>query len=161
MFPPPPPFHRAHRSPLVSPGQSFGTTTTYPVPALEASLAQRENQGLAIPTILLIRHAQASYGAADYDVLSQLGAQQVTALVDGLERRRIVAARVICGGLRRQRDTAAPCATALGVQLTVDRRFDEYDDRDIMTHYASVAAGLERQPRDRALSSREFQQVLD
>ena len=37
-----------------------------------------------MPSILLVRHAQASFGAADYDVLSERGHEQVTALVAGL-----------------------------------------------------------------------------
>ncbi len=126
-----------------------------------ASLAQRDHERLAIPTILLIRHAQASFGAADYDVLSERGHQQAAALVDGLRRRRIAADRVISGGLRRQQDTAAQCAAALGLQVAVDRRFDEYDDRDVLTHHARVSAGLEHHPGDRALSSRDFQGILN
>jgi broad specificity phosphatase PhoE len=109
----------------------------------------------------LIRHAQASFGAVDYDVLSELGSDQVAALVAGLQRRGIVADRVVCGTLRRQRDTATQCAAALGLEVSVDERWNEYDDRDILPHYASVPAGLDRRPGDDALSSREFQQILN
>jgi broad specificity phosphatase PhoE len=109
----------------------------------------------------LIRHAQASFGAADYDVLSERGSDQVDALIAGLQRRSIVADRVLCGALRRQRDTAAQCAAALGLEVSVDGRWNEYDDRDILPHYASVPAGLDRRPGDDALSSREFQQILN
>jgi len=111
--------------------------------------------------MLLIRHAQASFGAADYDVLSERGHKQVSALVAGLRRRGIVADRVMSGGLRRQLDTAAPYAAALGLEVSVDDRWDEYDDRDILSHYADLAARLERHPDDQALSSREFQQILN
>ena len=109
----------------------------------------------------MIRHAQASFGTADYDVLSKRGHEQVGALVAGLQRRGIAADRVTSGALRRQRDTAAPCAAALGLGVTVDDRWNEYDDRDILTHYSSVPAGLERHPGDDALSSEEFQQILN
>lgn len=85
----------------------------------------------------------------------------MAALVDGLARRGVAADRVISGDLRRQRDTAAGCATALGIEPAVDPRLNEYDDRDILTHHASVPAGLERHPGDRALSSRDFQQILN
>src|SRR4030088_1014591 len=114
-----------------------------------------------MPSILLIRHAQASFGAADYDVLSDRGREQVRALVAGLRRRRIVADHVISGNLRRQRDTAEPYADALGLTVRIDPRWNEYDDRDILTHHASVLAGLERHPGDPALSSQEFQQILN
>jgi broad specificity phosphatase PhoE len=109
----------------------------------------------------LIRHAQASFGQEDYDVLSERGPDQVAALVAGLRRRGITADRVVSGALRRQRDTAAPCAAALGLEVSVDERWNEYDDRDILPHYASVHAGLDRRQSDDTLSSREFQQILN
>jgi broad specificity phosphatase PhoE len=85
----------------------------------------------------------------------------VQALVTGLERRGIVAAKVYSGSLRRQRDTAGPCAAALGLELEVDDRFNEYSDRDILSHHSNVLAGLERQPGDEPLSSRQFQEILN
>jgi len=114
-----------------------------------------------VPSILLIRHAQASFGSADYDVLSKLGHAQTAALVAGLERRGIRAQRVISGRLKRQQDTAQPCAAALGMEVEVDERWDEYEDRDILAHHSDVAAGLERQPGDAPLSSRDFQAILN
>jgi broad specificity phosphatase PhoE len=114
-----------------------------------------------VPSILLIRHAQASFGTADYDQLSEQGHAQTQALVSGLQRRGIHADRVISGGLRRQRDTAAPCAAAVGVELEIDERWDEYEDRDILGHHSDVPAGLEQQPGDPPLSSREFQEILN
>ncbi len=114
-----------------------------------------------IPSILLIRHAQASFGTADYDVLSSRGPEQVDALVAGLRRRGIEPDRIVSGALRRQRDTAALCAAEFGLEVSVDERWNEYDERDILPHYASVPVGLDRRPGDEALSSREFQQILN
>lgn len=114
-----------------------------------------------MPSILLIRHAQASFGAEDYDVLSQRGQAQVHALVSGLQDRGGQATRVVCGNLRRQRDTAEPCARALGAEVTVDTRWNEYADRDILSHHATVPAGLERHAGDAPLTSREFQEILN
>lgn len=65
------------------------------------------------------------------------------------------------GSLRRQRDTARCCASAFGLDLEVDDRWNEYDVREILTHHAGVSVGLERQSGDEPLSSREFQQILD
>lgn len=118
-------------------------------------------RGPEIPSILLIRHAQASFGAADYDVLSERGHEQTTALVAGLERRGIRADRVVCGTLRRQRDTAGPCAVAAGAELETDGRWDEYDDRGILAHHSAIPAGLEHHAGDAPLSSREFQEILN
>jgi len=116
-----------------------------------------------MPTILLVRHAQASFGSADYDVLSELGRAQVGALVAGLDRRGIALDRVVSGSLRRQRDTADPCAAAAGLDVDVDERFDEYDDADVLTHHSTSLVRLERHPGDDTptLSSREFQEVLN
>lgn len=116
-----------------------------------------------MPTVLLVRHAQASYGSADYDVLSDLGHEQVTALVAGIERRGIAPDRVQCGSLRRHRDTAAPCAAAAAVDLTVDGRWNEYDDADVLHHHSSSRARVARDPGDATpvLSSREFQTIVN
>ena len=114
-----------------------------------------------MPSILLIRHAQASFGAEDYDVLSEQGAEQVQALISGLRARGVTPARVVCGDLRRQRDTGAPCAEALGGRLEVDARWNECVDRDILEHHATVPAGLEQRAGDAPLSSREFQEILN
>lgn len=114
-----------------------------------------------MPSILLIRHAQASFGSADYDVLSDHGHAQVRALVDGLRARGVRAARVVSGDLRRQRDTADPCAQAAGVAVHVDPRFNEYVDRDILVHHATVPAGLDHRSGDASLSSRDFQDILN
>jgi broad specificity phosphatase PhoE len=114
-----------------------------------------------MPSVLLIRHAQASFGSEDYDVLSDTGGEQVAALIAGLRARGVQAQRVVCGDLRRQRDTAAPCAEALGAELSIDPRWNEYVDRDILTHHATVPAGLEHHSGDAPLSSREFQEILN
>jgi broad specificity phosphatase PhoE len=114
-----------------------------------------------VPSILLIRHAQASFGSATYDVLSERGREQVRALLAGLKRRRIVADHVVSGDLRRQRDTAQPYADALGVSVRIDPRWNEYDDRDILVNHSGMLAGLERHPGDPELTSQQFQRVLN
>jgi broad specificity phosphatase PhoE len=94
-------------------------------------------------------------------VLSDVGERQVLALAEGLTRRGIAADHVFTGSLRRQRDTAAPLAEAAGIELAVDPRLDEYDDRDILSHYAEVPVGLQRRSGDEAISSRDFQLILN
>jgi broad specificity phosphatase PhoE len=69
--------------------------------------------------------------------------------------------RVVCGDLRRQRDTAVPCAAAAGVEVEIDSRWNEYEDRDILTHHGTIPAGLERHAGDASLTSREFQEILN
>lgn len=55
--------------------------------------------------IILIRHAQASFGAADYDVLSDLGHEQARALGRALKRQGVEPDKVFTGAQRRHRET--------------------------------------------------------
>jgi broad specificity phosphatase PhoE len=114
-----------------------------------------------VPIVYLIRHAQASFGTADYDVLSAVGLEQVDALHVALLRRGLVPSRIVSGSLRRQRDTALACGNAAAVEI--DTGFDEYDSDAVMSHHSPTNARVERRPGDDgpALSSREFQVVAD
>ncbi len=114
-----------------------------------------------LPTILLIRHGQASYGAAVYDELSPHGRRQAAAARDELARRALSVARIVSGSLVRQRDTAAPTVTALGLPLTVDPRLDEYDMDDILATHAATSARANAAPGAPPVSSREFQSLLE
>jgi broad specificity phosphatase PhoE len=116
-----------------------------------------------VPIVLLIRHAQASFGAPDYDVLSARGHWQVEALARSLAQRGIAPDLVVSGSLRRHRDTARPWALPGGARAIVDERWNEYDDDDVLSHHSSAGARLQRSPSDTApaLSSREFQLLLD
>jgi broad specificity phosphatase PhoE len=116
-----------------------------------------------MPSILLVRHAQASFGGENYDVLSDHGGVQVEALVEDLRRREVRVDAVVCGSLERQRDTARPVAHALGLELESDARWDEYVTRDILAHHGDEMVSEERQPRDDAppISSRDFQAILE
>lgn len=116
-----------------------------------------------MPTILLARHAQASYGAADYDVLSELGEQQAELLAADLKRRGVRIDQVISGPLKRQRDTAGAVAAAYGHDVTIDPRWEEYDTADILDHHFTTPAREELDPTGATpmLSSRDFQVILD
>ena len=54
-------------------------------------------------TLLLVRHGQASYGAADYDQLSERGRVQSRRLGDWLVRGDHRFRAVVVGGMRRHR----------------------------------------------------------
>lgn len=64
--------------------------------------------------LLLVRHGQASWGAADYDVLSETGWEQSRLLGRALAARGIVPDLVLGGGMRRHRETAEACMETLG-----------------------------------------------
>jgi broad specificity phosphatase PhoE len=107
----------------------------------------------AVPTLLLVRHAQGSFGGADYDVLSDRGREQAAALADDLEAREVNVTRVLAGSLARQRDTAAPIAERFGRDLEVDPRWNEYESEEIIASHASPSLFEGTQ--------REFQALLD
>jgi broad specificity phosphatase PhoE len=108
-----------------------------------------------MPTVLLVRHGQASFGGEDYDVLSARGRAQAERLAGDVARRGARYDRVLSGSLARQRDTAA----ALG-EYAVDPRWDEYDADDILAHHSASPVRLERRGAV-SLSPREFQDVLE
>ena len=105
--------------------------------------------------IYLLRHGQASFGSADYDVLSEVGKQQAMVLGAELRRREVAVHAVWSGTLRRQFETAATCLPEAGIDVPVrtDPRWDEYD------HLGLVSSG---QPApDLVTAARDFQRLLD
>jgi broad specificity phosphatase PhoE len=110
-----------------------------------------------MPVILLVRHGQASFGADDYDHLSDLGRQQSAAVGKALAQRALRDPVAVTGTLRRQRDTAALALPAAGLQVEprIDGRWDEYDHLDLLKRYVP--------PEDAGHdgSSRAVQALLD
>jgi len=99
-------------------------------------------------SLLLVRHAQASYGAADYDHLSERGWRQARQLGDWLARGGYRFQQVIVGGMRRHRQTAEAVAEAFAAQGVsvpepiADVGFDEFD------HEAVFRTWVERNADD-------------
>lgn len=124
-----------------------------------------------VSVILLVRHGQASFGEADYDVLSPLGVRQAEVVGASLAARGVHLDRAVSGSLRRQRDTARTALAAAGsdiggsgiggsgIGIEVDPRWDEYDHTGVYDDFAAAApAGL---LADRAESARVFQERLE
>jgi broad specificity phosphatase PhoE len=105
--------------------------------------------------VLLVRHGQASFGADDYDVLSETGLEQSRVLGRFLAHAGIAPRAVVHGTMKRQRDTATAMVEAAGwdVVPTLDAGWDEFD------HLAVVARAAEGDgpPADR----RAFQQLFE
>lgn len=115
-----------------------------------------------MPTILLVRHAQASFGSADYDVLSPVGHEQTQLLAAALARRELEVTHVAAGTARRQQDTAAPIAAERGLELQVDPRWNEYETEEVLAHHGEAALSLDGTgPAGEGIDSRRFQAVLD
>jgi broad specificity phosphatase PhoE len=81
-----------------------------------------------MPTIYLIRHAQASFGKSDYDRLSPTGEQQSAVLGKALVARGVTSELVVSGSMRRHAQTAA----LAGFTPEVDKGFDEFDHEEII-----------------------------
>ncbi len=114
-----------------------------------------------MPTVLLVRHGQASFGAEDYDVLSAVGVRQSEVLAEALHRRGIEPTRLIAGSMRRQIETAAAFG-AYG-EAVVDPRWDEYDPNAVLSHHSPTDLrldGADAGPQE-GMTSRQFQAVLD
>ncbi|RZU31912.1 histidine phosphatase family protein [Blastococcus saxobsidens] len=112
-----------------------------------------------MPLICLVRHGQASFGADDYDVLSDLGREQARSVGEELRRRGLRDPLVVSGRLRRQRDTAALLTEAAGFGPVAgpDARLDEYDHLDLLERFPADAG-------DEAAGgsgSRQVQRLLD
>ena len=80
-----------------------------------------------------MRHAQASFGADDYDVLSELGHRQSRALGEALRGQTVAAAFV--GQQRRHRETWDGIAEGMGlaVEPRVHPGLDEFDFAGLLT----------------------------
>ena len=85
--------------------------------------------------ILLVRHGQASFGAADYDNLSPTGHEQSRVLGAALAARGITPDRVVVGRMRRHAQTAA--GVLEGARWTsdpvVDAGWDEFDHEQVLS----------------------------
>ena len=84
--------------------------------------------------LLLVRHGQASWGADDYDELTDRGHEQARLLGTALANRRIAPSTVIHGGMRRHRQTWEGMAVGAGWSFEgcVDRGWAEYDHDDVL-----------------------------
>ncbi len=69
-------------------------------------------------TLYLVRHGQASFGADDYDQLSELGHRQSVRLGAYWRERGMQFDAVLIGGLKRHRQTWEGIAQGLGIDLS-------------------------------------------
>ena len=92
-------------------------------------------------TLYLVRHGQASFGAADYDQLSEQGLRQSRRLGEYLAGKGIRFEAALTGTLRRHAQTHAGICEGMGVDLQplVLPGLDEYDS-------AAVIATVHPQP---------------
>jgi broad specificity phosphatase PhoE len=118
--------------------------------------------------LLLVRHGQASFGAKDYDALSDLGHEQSRVLGRALAARGIRPDVIVRGGMRRHDETAAGILEGLGtdVPVQVDAGWDEFDFQHVVEvhkpHYRSrtvMMADLARTLKPREAFQRVFEEA--
>ena len=89
--------------------------------------------------LFLVRHAEASFGKADYDQLSDLGVQQSRWLGEYFKGQEIEFAELIVGDMRRHHQTLDGICAAMGVtnqNRTVKPGLNEYDFAQLTAAYA-------------------------
>lgn len=111
--------------------------------------------------LLLVRHGQASFGADDYDVLSETGWAQCRLLGAWLAERGVAPSVLVRGGMRRHRETAEAMVEGAGwsgLEPHVDAGWDEFDHLAVVGAYPDLPEG------DGVYSGgdrRRFQQVFE
>jgi len=118
-----------------------------------------------MPRVNLVRHGQARADQEDYDQLSELGLRQSRLLGAWLASRGLPVGDIVCGTLKRHRQTAEACLEAWGAdcKITVDSGFDEYDHREILARGRPDLADhgeLTRHLLAQAHPGRAFQEIF-
>ncbi len=96
--------------------------------------------------LYLVRHGQASFGADDYDKLSEVGHQQSRWLGEYLAERGVRPGLVMTGSLRRHRETWEGMAAGLAAHgvtfpaALVRPGLDEYDSEQLLSAHAAAQA---------------------
>jgi broad specificity phosphatase PhoE len=120
--------------------------------------------------LYVIRHAQASFGQADYDRLSELGFQQVRHLEAFLNRIGTRFQAIYSGSLKRQVDTAEPLRSCFRPdvphqELSIRPEFNEYDSSAViqtqLPHLIREDPSLEQDLPRLQDDRRALQRILD
>jgi broad specificity phosphatase PhoE len=87
--------------------------------------------------ILLVRHGQASWGAADYDQLSDLGSEQARILGAALAAQDVIPDVLISGAMKRHRQTAVGVCEGAGwdLEVTTDDGWNEFDHLQVLARH--------------------------
>jgi broad specificity phosphatase PhoE len=118
-------------------------------------------------TIYLIRHGQASFGAENYDKLSELGCRQAHVTGEYLRDHDIVFDAVYSGDLSRQRETArlAIASQPQDVAHTIDPRFNEIQNEEqlkyLMPEVLKINPKLEELVERGLGSSKDYQKLIE
>jgi broad specificity phosphatase PhoE len=118
-------------------------------------------------TIYIVRHGQASFGAQNYDELSQLGRRQAQVVGEYFRDRGVNFDAVYSGDLSRQRETArlAIASQPAEVNHCVDPRFNEIQNEEqlkcLMPEVLKVNPAVKTLVDKGLGSSKDYQKVID
>jgi broad specificity phosphatase PhoE len=123
--------------------------------------------------IFLVRHGQASFGAGDYDRLSERGVRQSQLLGQWFGDCGQALSGAAMGGMLRHRQTAEACLAAMPESLrpagetTIDLDFNEYDHHEVLIRLrpdfadpAQMRAVLAQGDNPRKLFQRIFMEAM-
>lgn len=120
--------------------------------------------------LFVIRHAQASFGQADYDRLSELGVRQALLLEAFFNRIGTRFQAIYSGSLKRQVATAEPLRSCFRPdvpqpEFSILPEFDEYDSSAViraqLPHLIREDPSLEEDLPRLLADRRAFQRILD
>ncbi len=127
-------------------------------------------QPIAMSTIFLIRHGQASFGTDDYDRLSVTGHKQSRVAGEYLQGIAKTVDTIYAGSLRRHVETADGIAQSVKTQegnrpeIRIDARLNEVDAESQFKHLVPLLkaadAEIAQLAEEARQSSRSYQKVL-
>jgi broad specificity phosphatase PhoE len=110
--------------------------------------------------LLLVRHAQASFGGDDYDRLSELGHRQAGWLGAWFAERGYGFDAIVTGTLRRHRETAAGVVRGMGLadaRIEENPAWNEFDFQTLVERYSQQNGD---HPVDRSMPPRTYYRLL-
>jgi broad specificity phosphatase PhoE len=110
----------------------------------------------AMGHLYLVRHGQASLGAADYDQLSELGTRQCQALGSWFAQRDITFEGVLCGTLKRHAQSLAAIAEGHGAALPAALDWPGLNEYDSEALIRTLQAGTQAKPETLDSSSEVY-----
>jgi hypothetical protein len=118
-------------------------------------------------TIYLVRHGQASFGAENYDKLSDLGCRQAAVAGEYFRDQGIQFDAVYSGDLSRQRNTArlAIASQSVDVPHHIDARFNEIKNDEQLKYLTpeviKINSKIEAMVDKGLSSSKDYQKVIE
>jgi broad specificity phosphatase PhoE len=103
-----------------------------------------------MPTLYLVRHGQASFGAQDYDNLSDLGHKQAEQLGSYFKAKNLNFDATYAGTLRRHAQTYAGIAKGMGISQEALQRpgLNEYDSDAVVAAIHPAPLSREKSPEN-------------